>query len=578
MIRFWGTALVFLLAVNTARADNRKTVAPGRLVAQARSGASEQLVRTVIGQHGGTVLKKIGGINAFVISVPEAAAPQIQRALDATGVFTFVEPDSLGHSGSTPNDPDYPSQWHLGTIQASTAWNVTQGSFSTSIAIVDSGVYSAHPDLFAKIVPGWNFLTASSNTADDLGHGTAVAGTAAAMTGNATGVAGVCWNCSIMPLVVLNSSDYATYSDIASAITYAADHGSRIINVSIGGSSSSSTLQSAVTYAWNKGAVVFASAMNNSSSTPYYPAACDYAVAVSATEPNDTLASFSNYGNWISVSAPGDNILTTQSDGSYGYWYGTSFASPIAAATAALMLSVNPALSAPNLVNMLEQTATDLGAPGFDPYFGWGRINASSAVSAAKNSVSTDTTPPSVSISTPANGSTVAGTIQVQGLATDNVGVVKVELWVDSQLLSTCSLGNFSCSWNTTALANGSHTVTVKAYDAAGNVGSATVTVTVSNLTVAVQTDTTPPVVQITNPLAGSLVKGMVSIAVSATDNVGVSQVSIYVDGTLRSTLYAAPYSYSWNTKKASTGTHTLTAKAWDAAGNVATASETVQK
>src|SRR5262249_38944556 len=149
------------------------------------------------------------------------------------------------------------------TIQAPYAWGVTVGASGVPIAIIDSGVDGTHPDLTSKLIPGWNFLNGTSNTADVLGHGTAVAGTAGGATNNATGVAGVTWNNMIMPLVVLNSSDYASYSDIASAITYAADHGVRIINISIGGSSSSSALQSAVDYAWNKGAVVFASAMNN---------------------------------------------------------------------------------------------------------------------------------------------------------------------------------------------------------------------------------------------------------------------------------------------------------------------------
>ena len=131
-----------------------------------------------------------------------------------------------------------------------------------------------------------------------------------------------------MPLVVLDASDYASYSNVANAIIYAADHGVRIINVSISGSSSSSLLQSAIDYAWNKGALVFAAAGNNSSSALTYPAACNHAIAVSSTESNDTFSGFSNYGSWITLSAPGNNILTTNRGGGYGQWQGTSFASP----------------------------------------------------------------------------------------------------------------------------------------------------------------------------------------------------------------------------------------------------------
>src|SRR5882762_2559403 len=125
----------------------------------------------------------------------------------------------------------------------------------------------------------------------------------------------VAWSSPIMALVLLNSSNYANYSDVANAITYAADHGARIINISLGGSSSSATLQTAVDYE-------FAAASNNSNSTPYYPAPCNNVVAVSATTQSDTLASFSNYGSWITLSAPGDMILTTVSGGGYGSWCG----------------------------------------------------------------------------------------------------------------------------------------------------------------------------------------------------------------------------------------------------------------
>src|SRR6185503_14280822 len=118
-----------------------------------------------------------------------------------------------------------------------------------------------------------------------------------------------------------DANNYASYSNIASAITYAADHGARIISISIAGPTASSTLQSAVDYAWNKGSVIFAAAGNSSSSAPTYPAACNNVVAISATEPTDTLSSFSNYGNWIDLSAPGNMILTTQRGGGYGNWW-----------------------------------------------------------------------------------------------------------------------------------------------------------------------------------------------------------------------------------------------------------------
>jgi hypothetical protein len=217
-------------------------------------------------------------------------------------------------------------------------------------------------------------------------------------------------------------------------------------------------------------------------------------------------------------------------------------------------------------VSLLEQNSDDLGAPGFDPSYGWGRVNAYKAVLAA-SSIVVDTIPPVASITSPINGATVAGTTSVLGTATDNVGVVNIQFYVDNQLMSSTATSPFSFSWSTTGVANGNHTLTVKAYDAANNVGTASVTVNVNN---AVVVDTIPPTVSITTPANGSVVNPRSQqISVSATDNVGVTQVTIYIDGTLKATLTTAPYNYTWNTRRVSSGQHTITAKAWDAAGNV---------
>jgi len=547
-----------------------------RILVQKTKGSAAQAASSAIAGHGAAIHAQIPQLGVYVLSVPQSAANGLMHSLTNTGLFTFAEPDGAARGGSVPNDPYFTSQWHLGAVNAVAAWDISVGQSSVPIAMIDSGVNPSHPDLQSRLIPGWSFLTSSSNTSDVLGHGTATAGTAGAAGNNGIGVAGLSWANPIMPLVVLSSSDYATYSDIASAITYAADHGVRVINVSIGGSTASSTLQSAVNYAWGKGAVVFASAMNNGGSAPYYPAACDNVVAVSATEPGDTLAGFSNYGSWIDLAAPGDNILTTDNGGGYSTWYGTSFSSPIAAAAAALVLSVNPALSAQGLVDVLEKNADDIGAPGFDQYFGWGRVNAYRSVVAALSSVSSDTIAPSVAIFTPAAGGTVSGTVSVTGSATDNIGVARAELWIDGQFNSSCSSATFNCSWNSAGSVAGTHTITVNAYDAAGNVGSASESLSVAAIAPKVA-DTQAPAIQIASPLNGSTLNGSVTtVSVSASDNVGVAQVSIYIDGVQKASLTSAPYTYSWNIKKSSSGAHTITAKAWDAAGNASTATSTV--
>jgi hypothetical protein len=390
-----------------------------------------------------------------------------------------------------------------------------------------------------------------------------------AASNNGIGVSSVAWLNPIMPLVVVDSTGYASYSNMASAITYAADHGARIVNLSLAGSSASSTLQNAVDYAWSKGTVVFASAGNYSTSTPFYPAACNNVVAVSSTNSLDQLSGFSNFGSWIDLAAPGENILTTNNGGGYVYASGTSFSAPIAAAVGALALSLRPGLSAPALVSLLEQNTDDLGTPGFDTSFGWGRVNAYKVALAAQN-YTLDTTPPTATITSPAANVTVSATFTVSGTSKDNVGVTKVELWVDGALNASTTSASYSFNWDTTAVTNAVHTLTVKAYDVAGNMGQASVAVAASNI---LPPDTQPPTVAITNPVNSARLGVNTKVNVSASDNVAVTQVSIYTDGVLQYTASGAPCVYNWNTKKLAPGSHVITAKAWDAAGNIGTAS-----
>jgi thermitase len=356
---------------------------PGRLLVGHRGALDDRRMLT-LRAHRAFERRQIPELGLHIVDAPAESSEFIRESLQQTGLFDFVEPDYYAHTAADPNDPSYNAQWHLRKIGGSQAWSMTTGSASVVVAVVDSGVYSQHPDLAGKLVPGWNFVKDNADTSDVLGHGTAVAGTVAAATNNGIGVAGVTWASRVMPLVVVDPSDYAAYSDVAAAIQYAADHGVRVINVSIGGGSPSAALQKAVDYAWNRGALVFASAMNSSVSTPYYPAACTHAVAVSATDANDRLASFSNFGSWITLSAPGTNILTTANGGGYGYWSGTSFASPIAAGVAALILAANPTLTNDALLTLMKDTADHPGEQAFDTYFGWGRVNAYRAILAAE--------------------------------------------------------------------------------------------------------------------------------------------------------------------------------------------------
>ncbi|NDY71054.1 peptidase S8 [Desulfobacter hydrogenophilus] len=549
------------------QAGSSKKFMPGELLIQVKSGATKGDVNKLLNSHGAATAGEIEKIKVRRIKVPEHALEQVKKALSKNPNIQFVEENFIAEAGYVPNDDQYPSQWHLPQISAPSGWDLTTGSQSVPIAIIDSGVDPTHPDLAGNLIAGYNFLDNNTDTQDVLGHGTAVAGSAAAMTDNTTGVAGVAWNSPIMPLVVLDANDYATYYDIAQAINYAADQGVRVINISIGGSSYSSTLQNAVNYAWNKGAVILACAHNYSTDTPYYPAACANVVAVSATTSSDTLASFSNYGDWIDIAAPGSYILTTTRGGGYGNWNGTSFSSPITAGVVALILSANPSLTNVQVVDILTQSAVDLGTTGFDNYFGYGRINALQSIQTALAAVpDEDTIDPSVAITSPQNDTTVNGSLTVSVSAADEGGVDRVELYVDGELLSSDTTSPYTFAWDTYGYANGDHELMAVAYDSAGNDGwSSVIAVTVANESA---DDTTAPVVSITPIQGGALVSGGITVDVSATDEGGVALVELYLDGELLDEDITSPYAFFWNTTAYADGTYELVAVAYDTAGN----------
>ena len=250
---------------------------------------------------------------------------------------------------------------------------------------------ATHPDLASKMVPGRNIYNNNSDTSDIGGHGTAVAGTAAASSNNADGVASVAWGCKIMPIRVTDLSGYATFSAMASGLQWAADHGARVANLSFN-ASDSSTVKSAAQYFQNKGGVVAVASGNQAT----FNSAADnaYVLTVGATDANDVLASFSNTGNNIDLTAPGTNIRTTAKGGGYVSTAGTSVSAPIVAGVAALVMSANPSLTPMQVQDILKQSADDLGATGWDANYGRGRVNAARAVSLAQGGGTTDTTSP----------------------------------------------------------------------------------------------------------------------------------------------------------------------------------------
>ncbi|MEO7493924.1 MAG: S8 family serine peptidase, partial [Massilia sp.] len=312
--------------------------ARGRILIEARPGLSDAALDQLLKVHGGK-RRKLGQSNLHVVELPAGASEAaVAQLLSRNPQLKFAELDRRVKTTMAVNDPYIGSAWHLAKTGAVNAWDVSEGA-GVTIAILDSGVDTSHPDLVGNLVPGYNVYDGNTNVSDVCGHGTAVAGVAAASTNNGVGVAGVAGKAKIMPVRVAfydsaSGGCYSYYSTVASGLTYAADHGARIANVSYGSLSDSAAVTSAADYMKSKGGLVFVSAGNTG--TDQGATVTNSLVVVSATDPNDAKAGWSSYGSFVTLAAPGVGIWTTSNGGQYGAWNGTSFASPLAAGVAAL--------------------------------------------------------------------------------------------------------------------------------------------------------------------------------------------------------------------------------------------------
>jgi thermitase len=289
----------------------------------------------------------------------------------------YAEPNYVFSATWTPNDTYYSGyQYGLQTTQTNLAWDIAQGNSTQEIAVLDTGVDYTHPDLDGKTIKGYDFVDNDNAPMDANGHGTHVAGIAAAETNNATGIAGTAPNTKILAVRVLDANGSGTLEDVADGIRYAADSGAEVINMSLGCDCHTVALEDAVNYAWNKGVVIVAAAGNDNTSATFEPASYTNVIAVGAVNNKDRKASFSNYGTWVDVVAPGVDIASTYPGNQYVYMSGTSMASPFVAGLAAL-------LKGQGRTNVQVRQAIELTA---DPVRGtgknsrYGRINSNDAV------------------------------------------------------------------------------------------------------------------------------------------------------------------------------------------------------
>lgn len=345
-----------------------------------------------------------------------AVETAVERLSNANGV-EYAEPNRYRETYVIPNDPSFPNQWGLTKINCPAAWDRTTGSANVVVAVIDTGIDLDHPELAALLVPGWDmvdlgpnptpppgfhfegdFMGRDNDPQDEVGHGTHVAGTIACASNNGVGVAGVTWNCRLMPVRVLarivsnaNPNDVrgtGSSADIAAGIRYAVDHGARVLNLSLGGTADTQVERDAIAYAISQGALVVA-AMGNGfpPNQTSYPAAYPDVVAVGAIDQADHRAPWSFTGPHIDVAAPGVGVLSTVWDNGYATMSGTSMASPHVAGVAALILSCNSSLTGAQAADIIRQTARPLRDNPADPVpndsYGFGCVNAQAAVDRA---------------------------------------------------------------------------------------------------------------------------------------------------------------------------------------------------
>ncbi len=329
-----------------------------------------------------------------------------QTATDAIG----VEVDAVVNAVGIPTGTDaYRSQqWDFSKMRVADAWQKSTGA-GVTVAVIDSGVDARHPDLAGNVLSGYDAIANKAGVSTDPnGHGTHVAGTIAAVTGNGVGVSAIAPDARILPVKVLGANGSGYMSDTAEGIIWAADHGAGVINMSLGSSSKVTAVSNAISYARSKGVVVVAAAGNERAkgSPTSYPGADEGVIGVGATDSADRIASFSNAGSYVDVSAPGVSIISTYPTAlgrAYAGMNGTSMAAPHVAAVAALIKAAQPSLTPDQVQAELQNSAVDLGAAGKDNDFGFGRIDASAALSAVAAT-------PSASATTPAATPTPGGT------------------------------------------------------------------------------------------------------------------------------------------------------------------------
>ena len=367
---------IFTVASVTAPAQGP---AKTTLIIKSAKGATPAQVQAAISGNAGTLKRSIPKLDLHVIEVPAAAAEAITRNLKANAAVVRVEASRTRKRQGLPSDPMFASQWALPKIGWDLVYGFATPAYWTKVAILDTGVDGNNADLVGKLATGTSIIDGSNGLTDESGHGTWLAGVVAANTNNAQGIAGVAFDfVQVMPVKVLTADGLGNDGDIIAGLIWAADNGASVILMAFSSPGFSESLQEAIDYAWARNIVLVSAAGNDSSGDSTFPAGDRGVIGVSATDQNDSLLSFSNFGPSVFLAGPGVNILGTQLNNGFGAASGTSASAAIVAGAAALMRAINPTIPNGVVVSRLARNADPAGTQAAS---GNGRVQLERAIS-----------------------------------------------------------------------------------------------------------------------------------------------------------------------------------------------------